>query len=409
MSYRLAGDLVKKMDPYFPFEKAVTRYAQSFANLGIEYKDATLNLDLLDREKKYSNGFCHWPQPAWVKKTVTESGEVAKKEWVPSVANFTSLAIPSSCGSGKVALTTLMHEAGHAAHFANIEMESPLFSQERAPTSVAYAENQSMFLDSLVDDADWKAKYARDRDGKVVPFELIEESIQQTHPFAIFGLRNMLVVPFFEKALYEADAKKEKEGEQGDASLLSAAEVLDLANSIETHICGGPMGRPVMSVPHILSDESSCYYHGYILADMSVHQTRAYFLQKHGFLTDNVEIGPEITNAYWKCGNSRMFLDLVKDLTGKDLTADAWVAEIDESVESKIQGARKKYDRMLKQLAEKTAEDKPLTNLKMRVCMVHGDEVIADSKELGTIEAAAEVYEKYVRKNFYADAANSSL
>ena len=46
-------------------------------------------------------------------------------------------------GSGLTALTTLMHEAGHAAHFANIDQPSPLFSQERAPTSVAYAENQA--------------------------------------------------------------------------------------------------------------------------------------------------------------------------------------------------------------------------------------------------------------------------
>lgn len=70
-----------------------------------------------------------------------------------------------------------MHEAGHAAHFANIALGSPLFSQERAPTSVAYAENQSMFLDSLVDDADWKCKYAVSRAGESIPFELIEEAI----------------------------------------------------------------------------------------------------------------------------------------------------------------------------------------------------------------------------------------
>ena len=42
-----------------------------------------------------------------------------------------------------------MHEGGHAAHFANIEQGSPLFSQERAPFSVSLAETQSMFLDSL--------------------------------------------------------------------------------------------------------------------------------------------------------------------------------------------------------------------------------------------------------------------
>lgn len=67
-AFALAGDLVKKADPYFPFEKAVLRYATSFANLGISYRGATLNLDLLDRPGKYSNGFCHWPVLAWVKK-----------------------------------------------------------------------------------------------------------------------------------------------------------------------------------------------------------------------------------------------------------------------------------------------------------------------------------------------------
>merc|ERR1712086_275641 len=99
--------------------------------------------------------------------------------WQPSSTNFTSLADPKAVGSGLTGLTTLMHEAGHAAHFANVVQPSPLFSQERAPTSVAYAENQSMFLDSLVDDAEWKCKYAVNREGKSMPFELMEESIRE--------------------------------------------------------------------------------------------------------------------------------------------------------------------------------------------------------------------------------------
>lgn len=93
-------------------------------------------------------------------------------------------------------------QAGHAAHFANIQQPSPLFSQERAPTSVAYAENQSMFLDSLVGDAAWRAKYAKNRDGKSIPFDIIEEEIKSTHPFAVFGLRAMLSVSYFEKVSF---------------------------------------------------------------------------------------------------------------------------------------------------------------------------------------------------------------
>jgi hypothetical protein len=71
---------------------------------------------------------------------------------------------------------------------------SPLFSQERAPTSVAYAENQSMFLDSLVGDAAWKGRYAISKSGEVIPWSVIEADIRASHDFEIFALRAMLAV-----------------------------------------------------------------------------------------------------------------------------------------------------------------------------------------------------------------------
>lgn len=149
--------------------------------------------------------FCHWPQPAYFK---------ADGTWVPSQTNFTSLATPTQIGSGRTALVTLLHEGGHAAHFANVLQRSPFFrsavlamdapgspagcagahvpataltacfgwassgpcscrlpmrSQERAPTSVAYAETQSMTLDSLAGDAAWLGRYARNRCGASLP------------------------------------------------------------------------------------------------------------------------------------------------------------------------------------------------------------------------------------------------
>ena len=54
--YMMAGDLTKRMDPYFPFEKSVEMWGRSFSKLGISYKSATMDLDLLDRKGKYSNG-----------------------------------------------------------------------------------------------------------------------------------------------------------------------------------------------------------------------------------------------------------------------------------------------------------------------------------------------------------------
>ena len=69
--------------------------------------------------------------------------------------------------------------------FANIKQPSPLFSQERAPTSVAYAELQSMFLDSLVGDAAWRCKYAVSREGEPLPLELVEEDLRAKHPYEV--------------------------------------------------------------------------------------------------------------------------------------------------------------------------------------------------------------------------------
>eukprot|EP00521_Asterionellopsis_glacialis_P016612 CAMPEP_0195294444 /NCGR_PEP_ID=MMETSP0707-20130614/15012_1 /TAXON_ID=33640 /ORGANISM="Asterionellopsis glacialis, Strain CCMP134" /LENGTH=649 /DNA_ID=CAMNT_0040355425 /DNA_START=84 /DNA_END=2033 /DNA_ORIENTATION=- len=377
--YMMAGSVVKKMDPYFPFSKSVERYMQSFAALQISYSGATMNLDLLDRPKKYSNGFCHWPVPSWKKPDGT---------WQPSVTNFTSLADPTAVGSGITALTTLMHEAGHAAHFANVKQPSPLNSQERAPTSVAYAENQSMFLDSIVGDAAWRAKYALNEEGAQIPFDIIEEEIRATHPFAVFQLRAMLAVSYFEKALYELPEEE-----------VTSERIQSLADEIEESIQGGFSARPMLSVPHIVSDEASCYYQGYTLAEMSVHQTRKYFKEKYGYIVDNPNVGPTLSKAYWECGNSRPFLEIVKELTGTDLSGEAWTNALKETVEDKIKSEKKEYDDMLVKLA-KEGEEKDECNdidLDMVVRFVDGDTLISDSSVVeGGLLGACKEFEKFV-------------
>jgi len=374
MGFLMAGDVTKKLDPYFPFEKAVENWARSYAAMGINYKGATMTLDLLDRKHKYSNGFCHWPQPAWMRPGGT---------WQPSLANFTSLADPKAVGSGLTALTTLMHEAGHAAHFANVVQPSPLFSQERAPTSVAYAENQSMFLDSLVGDAAWRGRYARDRAGNVIPWELLEADLKATKPYEVFALRGMIAVPYFEKALYELPEAE-----------VTSERIQQLAAEVELRIQGGPSARPLLSVPHILSDEASCYYHGYVLAEMSVHQTRKYFLDTHKSIVDNPIVGPTLRDNYWLPGNSEMFLDLVQKLTGKPLTGDAWVAELKEPLEKVLTNERADYDEAVKAGPAVSGD----LDLGMRVRIVDGDEVIADTKEEGSFIATAEKFERYVKQ-----------
>ena len=47
------------------------------------------------------------------------------------------------------------------------------------------AENQSMFLDSLCGDGAWRGRYAKDRSGAALPWDLHEAELRATHPYRV--------------------------------------------------------------------------------------------------------------------------------------------------------------------------------------------------------------------------------
>jgi oligoendopeptidase F len=286
-----------------------------------------------------------------------------------------------------------MHEAGHAAHFANIRQPSPLFSQERAPTSVAYAENQSMFLDSLCGDAAWRARYALSREGEPLPWPVHELRLRSAFPYRVFSLRAMLSVSYFEKALYELADEE-----------VTPDAVQKLADRVEREVQGGLASRPLLSVPHIISDEASCYYHGYVLAEMSVYQTRRHFLETLGVpIVDNPLVGKTLTESYWAPGNSTPFLDLVERLTGAPLTGAPWLEDLQRDLEAVVASEKKEYDRAVaavRAASQAQAGDSAVVDLKMRMIIKDGDALIADSEASGGFLPACGVFADYVRKRF---------
>ncbi len=354
--YLISGDLTAQMDPYFDFASSLGRWGRSFTALGIRYNNAQLTLDLLDRKGKYENGFMHGPIPAYQK----------NGDFLPAAINFTANAIPGQVGSGHRALETLFHEGGHAAHFSNIRMPAPCFSQEYAPTSVAFAETQSMFLDSFIEDADWMTRYAKDKTGKSIPKELIFKNIEGKHPYLAFQVRSMLTVCFAEKAIYEMPEAE-----------LTPDNILNVIRRIEKEMQFLEEGtRPVLSVPHLLAGESSAYYHGYVLAQMAVHQTRRFFLRRDGHLVDNPAIGRDLAEHYWQAGNSRTFFEFVEALTGEPFSAEAIVADVSRPL-----------DEVLRLAEQAVALEKEIPRLERpvdldaRIRIVHGDEVIAENTQ----------------------------
>lgn len=126
---------------------------------------------------------------------------------------------------------------------------------------------------------------------------------------------------------------------------------------------------------------------------MSVHQTREFFKNRDGYIVDNPSVGPTLAQAYWECGNSKAFLQIVHDLTGKELSGKAWVDTLQEDMDEHIVQERKEYDAMIKRCANENQDE--AIDLDMTVKFVDGDEIISDSSESGLLGACKE-FEEFV-------------
>lgn len=370
--YSFAGDVMRDLDPYVPFSKSLRRWVESFGRLNIDYSKAELKLDLLDRKGKYPNGFCHGPVPSFYN----------QGDWVAAQVNFTSNAKPDQVGSGYDGINTLFHEGGHAAHFANVKMNAPCFSQEFAPTSMAYAETQSMFCDSLLTDADWLKQYALDAEGNPVPDDIIRAMINSRQPFKAYEERSILVVPYFERALYQLSDDE-----------LTPERITKLARDCEKQILGLECSpRPLMAIPHLISDEAACAYHGYLLAHMAVYQTRAYFLDKFGYLTDNPEIGPLLAKHYWHAGNQVSHNETIVSLTGEGFNAKYLADVCNLSPKQAWEVQQEKID------ALNTRKRAPVASLNASIKVVDGTHELANN----TIsdDQMCHQFERYIEQTY---------
>ena len=376
--FHASGDVIRRLDPYMPFGLALRRWVHSFRRLGIQFRGATMQLDLLERKGKHQNGFCHGPVPSWF----NEDGR-----WMPASINFTAEAKPDQTGSGLRAITTLFHEGGHAAHFANVTQNSPCFSQEYAPTSMAYAETQSMFCDSLLQDADWLMRYAKTPDGVPIPRDLILDRIGSSQPMRAFDARQIAVVPYFESALYRLADND-----------LTADNVLALARETERRVLGIESPRPLLAIPHLLNQESAASYQGYLLALMAVSQTRAHFLKELGYLSDNPEIGPALSAHYWEPGNSVDHSSMLRSLTGDGFSARHLADDCNDSADE----ARQRADASMRAAEQRHAPDRTQASLHATIRIVHGHELLADSGD--GEDAMCERFEAWVREHYASPA-----
>ncbi len=350
--YMMAGNFTKEEDPYFQFDDALDRWGKSFSALGIDYKGGTLTLDLLDRKGKYSNGFCNWPDMVHFDGDKRVSGKSC----------FTCNVVMGQLSSGSEGTHTLFHEGGHAAHLLNSEMRDVCVNHEYSPMSTSWAETQSMFLDTIFSSPEWESKYAKNEKGEPYPFELFEKILRKLHPLRPLGLNGIMFVSNFEKEIYEAKNLNEK-------------KVKELAlKNYRKYYERSEESFSILNVPHIYSWESSGSYHGYGLATLSLTQWREYFFEKYGYIVDNPKIGEEMQKV-WKLGGSKTFSEFVKIATGKKLSADSYIKNVNATIPEILQRAKSRIAKVKKL----KVNDKKI-DLNANIYMVHGKKEIANNK-----------------------------
>ncbi|RDU99017.1 M3 family metallopeptidase [Trinickia dinghuensis] len=370
LSYAMQGGTTEQGDAYFPLSKAPERWAESFRRMGVSYRGARIEIDLLEREGKFPTGFCIAPTPGYRDDNL---GPIAAD------VRFTSTARPSQPGAGLRGLTVLFHEAGHAAHFANVDMNSPCFSQEFPPSSPALLEAQAKFFDALPSDPCWLKRYAKDAAGNPMPDELIRARVEARQAYLAYTERRDLIPTYFEWALYCMDDSER-----------TPDSVLALARSVTERILGIPGHTDyVLATPHPIYHDMAVYYHGYLLAKIAAAQTRAYLTRALGYIVDNPEVGRLLATHCWAPGNSVTLDQTLIALTGEPLSPSYLAAQCNRSPDD---AWRQASDTLLRGGKD---EDSWVSNdLDANISLVHGSERIADNDE--SLPAMCNAFERWI-------------
>lgn len=344
-AYMLSGDFIKQDDPYFQMEDAIERRGRSMMNLWVNYAGCEMQLDLLERDGKYQNGFCHMPTPThyawWLK--------------IPTRVNFTCDNKPWVIGEWSDLSITLFHEWGHAAHFANMNMKDVILNTEYPPASTARAETQSMFMDTMNSSIERSTRYAN------YPFALFEEKTRKLRPLAPKRLMSICAIVDFERRLYTSDE-------------LTKDIVIEFAKQISDRYFDYSESLLFALLPvHIYSWESSCSYHGYGLAELWLHQLRAYFYNKYGYIVDNPKVGEEMTKRrnVW---SSISFNECLKWLTGEWVSTKAYLANINRTVEEVLEVAKERIAKL-----ETIPQTTNPIDIWAKISIVDGNDIICDN------------------------------
>ena len=282
----LAGEDPEKVvnDKITSKEDVVDICKKAYKGMGYDVEKLPITLDLFPRENKNTHGFS-FP---------IEAGKDAR-----ILANLTD---------NVSSVDTLMHELGHSVFTVKTDEKLPYMVQDTTSTmteAVAMMMGDMIRTEGLV----------KDRISPEVS-EKFEKSLGKEE--STFVGSSMAIIDFERNMYKNPDQDLKQLWKDMSVKYKGRSEKDEATNEWAT-------------IPHFLSHPA--YYQNYFRASLIKAQLYEALTEKFGKLTENKETANYLDNNLFKYGGSKDDNEILTEITGKELSADAFCNRLNKLVE----------------------------------------------------------------------------
>ena len=264
-------DIRENVDRYFPADSQMSYVKRGLDNIGFNLDKLPVYFDLESREGKSQLAYAFPINPPHDLRVL---------------ANLTDCLYSTRI---------LLHEIGHALHFAHIAQEQPFFVNNQ---SGSWSEGMAQIIAALCDQKKWLKTYTGMPDG------LIENHLKSRQEQDLIYLRTTLMRLYFE---YEAYANPNRDLNEIYWDLFEKFMMLPRHDDI----------KPWAAIIHYTTHP--VYLHHYLLADIITAQTIAYFEKNYDTIVDNPTFGSFLVQNYFRFGSRYDWREMLERGTGERL------------------------------------------------------------------------------------------
>ncbi len=274
------SDIDSKVDSYFPADSQLLYIKRSLKEVGFNLDQLPIYFDLTFYENKPQLA-CTFP--------------IKPPYDIRVLANVTD---------GLCSMRALLHEIGHALHFACITQDRPLLA---STMSGGWMEGTAQVAAALCDEKGWLEKYAH------VPTDVVSKYLAAKREQDIIRLRATLLSLYFE---YEAYTNPNRDLNKLYWDLFEKYLKLPRHDEI----------KPWAAI--IDYTTYPVYSHNHLIADIIAAQTTDYFKRSYGTVIDNPMVGSFLIQNYFRFGSRYDWRELLERGTGENLNADYLVERL---------------------------------------------------------------------------------